>query len=55
MEMEISRDGGKGSKGHQTNFFFSFVKEERQLFNFKIGTFFRKFERRKTKDDKIDD
>ena len=44
MEMEISRDGGKGSKGHHINFFFSLVKEERQLFNFKIGTFFLNFE-----------
>jgi hypothetical protein len=44
MEMEISPDGGKGSKCHHINFFVSFVKEERQLFNFKIGTFFLKFE-----------
>ena len=44
MEMEIASDGGKGSKWHHINFFFSLVKEERQIFNFKIGTFFLKFE-----------
>ena len=44
MEMEISPDVGKGSKWHHTNFFVFLVKENRQLFNFKIGAFFLKFE-----------